>query len=537
MEKVVLSLEIKTPKRVWNRTVVSTYVPTSDELVEYYTLLCGLDVVSATCRAETVPETFNESLLSLGDSAPTNFPVHDVETTVENTEKRAQYTKYIGQLCEMERSRAALRVFTRCDTKGISTSDTGTDGRTKGSLLRTREWVNELLKSLNPDYNDEAIVSSVTDNTVPLGWILTPVVAAVRDEKGSRILLDTELGKKWERLLGTDLFPDLVISRRISTANWAFQHSTSDALVKATLDWYLACQDIRVERGISDWIARADYEMNMLFSTFKRIKIHERFLTADTLSGNDTQRTIFKLLSSVENQCLESALTNPEISPVTTEVFRHYMNYLFRGFGITKDVYGGIEMVNQILLRWGRGNLGFRANVDPLLESWTTMWNLVMRGHPTAHRVYMFLRTLDCWDPIESATISLQNRNEIGREWVNIFIDAEIVSDTKGTIRSTFLHEKTQEWCYKYLPAGIFTTTFGPMKLGPAFTSRGYTSVKRRGGRFTVGLRWKDPARSDPTPDAVDTTEPADTKDTEKPVEVKETEKPVIAENTIYLQV
>ena len=537
--KFLLSIEIVTPTCVWSRALLSEYTPTTAELKEYYVELCGIKVLSVSCHAEPVPESFNEALLSVGDMAPTQFPVSDLETTPENTEKRSQYAKYIHQLCELERSRASLCVFTQGETtKGIVTSDTGSNGHVKGALLRTRDWVNELLRSLNPENNDDAIVSAIVDDTVPLGWIVTPVVLDIRDERGSRIILDTELGKKWERLLGTDLYPDLVVSRRISSANWAFQHATSDALVKATLDWYLASQDVKIHGGISDWIARADYEMNMLFSTFKRIKINERFLTGCSF-GNDTQRAIFKLLSSVENQCLESALTNPEISPITTDMFRHYMNYLFRGFGITKEVHGGIETVNQILLRWGRGKLGFRHAAEPLMESWKTMWNLVIRGYATAERVQLFLRTLDCWDPIEAGTISLQIRNEIGREWVNIFIDSELVSEAKGSIRSTHLHEKTKEWCYKYLPAGMFVTTFGPMKVGPAFTARGYVSAKLNAGRFTRGLRWKNPANVEqvaPISSASNGTAYGTADGTvDGTADGTAEEKPVIIENTIYL--
>jgi len=494
-KRVLLLLEIKTATRVWNRSVLSDMVPTTDELKEYYTLLCGLNIEYVTCRVENVPESFNESLLAVGMAAPTAFPAHDIETVITDVDKRTQYTKYIQQLCEMERSRAILRVFTGTETKRAA--EPTASGRINPNLQKTRDWVNELLRVLNPEYDEGAIVPMAMDDTIPLGWIVTPTAAGIRDERGSRIILDSELGKRWERVLGSDLYPDLVVSRRISTANWAFQHTTSDALVKATLEWYLACQDVRIEHGISGWIARADNEMNALFATFRRIKIHERFLQAETLSNNDIQRRIFKLLSSVENQCLASALTNPEISPITTEVFRKYMNYLFRGFGITKDQFAGIEMVNQILLRWGRANLGFRSEISPLIDSWKDMWHLIMRGHATADRVFLFVRTLDCWDPIEAATVTAEDRKTIGRDWVNVFVDTELVTDDVGKIRSTYLHEKIQEWCFKYVPSGLFSVTFGPTKLGPLLTARGYVSTKRNNGRFTMGVSWKNPAMED----------------------------------------
>jgi len=120
-----------------------------------------------------------------------------------------------------------------------------------------------------------------------------------------------------------------------------------------------------------------------------------------------------------------------------------------------------------------------------------------MRGHATADRVFLFVRTLDCWDPIEAATVTAEDRKTIGRDWVNVFVDTELVTDDVGKIRSTYLHEKIQEWCFKYVPSGLFSVTFGPTKLGPLLTARGYVSTKRNNGRFTMGVSWKNPAMED----------------------------------------
>ena len=500
----LLCIEITTPTAVWSRALVSTYIPTAEELTFYYTHLCGLQSVTVTIRVEDIPETFNESLLSVGDKAPCRFPSHDLETKPDDTTKRKQYNDFLTQLVLMERNRASLQVFAYTDNQqSVEQSDIGVEGPRKGALLRTRGWVTELLRKLNSENNyEESTELTIIENdtNVPLGWVVTPVVSAVRESNGSRIVTNNAIGKQWERLLGTDVYPDLVMSRRISTVNWAFQHPTSEALVKATLDWYLASQDVTMVDGVSNWIPRADAEMNILFNTFKRIKVNERFIMEGMPNGGDKISQVFNLLSAVESKCLGSSLTDDTVSPISTETFQRYMTYLFRGFGVNKDLYSGVEAVNQIFLRWGRSNLGFRADADPLLDSWKSMWHIVMRGNPTAERVRIFLMTLDCWDPMESASIAQPQRVEIANEWMNMYIDNEFVPDVKSMIRSTFLHDRAKEWCHKYVPEAMFVTNFGPTKVGPAFSRRGYNSVKRNNGRFTFGLRWKDPSKGEAIP-------------------------------------
>jgi len=489
--RTLVCVEIQTPTLVWNRAFVSDLIPTQEDLNFYYNRLCGLEA-TITFRTESVPESFNETLLYTGSRLPTQFPVHDLETAREDKEKRDKYTLFLKQLCDMERSRSSLQVF-----QPASEATTKSE-KSSGTATKSRQWVQDLLRSLNTDDTvgeDEALVpSSAAVETAPLGWILTPVVKEIRETRGSRILTDPELGAKWDALLGTDLYPDVVVSRRISTQTWAFQHATSDALVKATLDWYLAAQDASVTDGMSGWIFNADKEMNALFGTFKRIKVHESLIAKHAPKMGGKPQQVIQLLSTLEGRCLASALDDTEVQPVPHDVFQKYMTYLFMAFQIPKDVYVEMAAYTQTIHRWVRGSMGFRAETDPLVESWRDTWSLLMRSKtPTEERVRMFLRTLDCWNTLEAGLLTLGQRKEVADEWVFAFIDNMMIPDKVGKIKSILLHEKVKEWCHKYLPTGLFASNFSPMAIGPLFTRREYNSVKRGDGRYMMGLKFKFP--------------------------------------------
>lgn len=492
--RTLLSLEIRTPTVVWNRSLVTDSDPTQADLEFYYKTLCGLTEATVECKKHSIPPDFNMSLLSTIDRAPTQFPARDLETPVEEEERRAQYHKFISRLCEMEHSRAALGVFSAGVPDDESASASSDTNRVNHRLNHTRSWVQDLLRSLHED--EDGLVVSADDEGggeefTPIGWIATPVVAEIRETRGSRIILDASIGKHWERLLGTDVYPDLVVSRRISTLNWAFQHATSDVLIKATLDWYLASQDAKIVDGISDWIPDADREMAILFSTFKKIKVNERLIMEGLPRHSEKGGQVLKLLNTVESRLLASAHGNPEISPCPLDVFQKYMNYVFQAFGVPKEIYGKNEAMVQTLNRWVRSRFGFRSDVDPMLSSWKRMWSLVMRGNATAERVGLFLKTMDCWNPIEAMILTAPQKSAIAAEWVNIFIDNETIADTGSRVRSTLLHARTKDWCYRYLPEPVFPTSFSPMSIGPVFTRRGFVSVKRNDGRHTMGMRLK----------------------------------------------
>lgn len=490
----ILHIQIATPVRVWDRCLIVPQVPATEELEFYYRTLCDIQDAVITLKEYDVPDTFNATLLTNLEKAPNAFPVHDLATHPDEIEKRTAYARFLEQARDMEVSRAALNVFAASTSPSEDASTDASPKTAGGHVLRIRAWVRDLLQALNAenDIDENAIVEYVNDTTVPLGWVITPVAAARRSMMGSRIVLSPEIGKKWERLLGTDLYPDMVVSRRISSANWMFQHVTSDALIKATLEWYLAAQSVSMNDGITGWIVDADRELNMLFNTFRRIKINEKFIM-EALPRQDKTNQVFTLISNVEKDLLESALENPIIQAIPHDIFQRYMTYVFRAFNVPKELYHGVEAVNIIYQRWGRGNMGFKPESVPLVESWRETWNHIMRGTPNVQRVQIFLRTLDSWDPLEAMNFNKDTKADIANEWLNIFLDTMMVEDVDGRIRTTNLHDQAREWCRRFLPVSTFPTQFTPMAIGPVLTRRGFASVKTKDGRWVRGLRYKDP--------------------------------------------
>jgi hypothetical protein len=499
---------------------VLNFIPEKDDLVFYYRTLLDLQVSNVEIQSYEIPESFNSTLINVNDEVPRNFPYNDLETAVDDKDKRQRYYNYIEQLCLMEKNRAELNVFKHDgDRRKKGASESGNKDKDSSDLSdlyerksrtvnRCREWVNELLRSLDSDYEEKppAEENGLTcilkeEEYTPIGWIFTPSMTHIRNSRGSRIVVNSEVGKKWESLLGTDLYPDMVVARRLSAETWAFQHETADALIRATIDWYLATQDTKLVDGISPWITAAEREISGLFTVFRRIKINERLMNDAIPKINDKHGQIIKLMHQVESQLLTSVSEDPSVKPCPAEIFQRYMIILFRGFNIEKDYYNGNENLFSHTQRWARNQMGFRTDVDPLLPAWVNLWSAATREkkQTSPERVSLFLRSLATWDPLESVNLTLDQKKNMVTDWVLCYIDNELVVDPDGRELSTVLQARCQDWCLKFLPRSIFGTNFSSMATTPVLSRLGFISVKKTRGRETMGIRFKNAE----TPDAV----------------------------------
>jgi len=484
MDKYLLSIEI-IGEKIWNRSILVQYLPEEDDVNFYYKQLCGFSDATINISYEVVPEEFNEALLMNMNDAPFQFPVSDLETLPGECEKREQFKQYVKQLCEMERTRAKLQVFVNEVKIQEEEEEEESEKRARSSQ---KAWVRDILRSLNEDqdYEDAIEVRNEThESVVPLAWILTPTVEKTRLELGSRFITDPILGKKWDSLVGTDVFPDFVISRRISTANWAFQHEASVKFLSSMLEWYIISQDSSVVGGISNWILNADREINVLLGAIRKIKINERHLKIES------HNQVFKILSIIESQNLASSIENKTIYPVSANMFMKYMNYVFLALQIPKEQFWGLESVRVIIQRWERSMYGFKHTIDPYVEGWKESWKLVTGHEVTRENLTLFLNTLEAWDPIESLMLTYPQRVEIAKEWVKVYMDTQLIKDENSVVRSPILQERTAKWCLKFLPES-FAKTITPMLIGPMFTKHGYTTKKDQNGRWTRGIQFKD---------------------------------------------
>ena len=492
MTKYLLSITIEGKEKVWNRSLLSSYVPELNDLYYYYNNLCGLNADEILLHSEIVPEGFNDTLLTIITTQPTQFPVNDLETDVGNTEKREQYQNFIKQVCDMERTRESLNVFAK---PVIQETNEKIYANTSSHLEQKRAWVRELLASLSSeqDYmeysrSDELVLRPEHASIPILGWILTPVVDDIRYQKGSRILLDNELGKKWEALLGTDLYPDLIVCRRITTAFWKFRHTTSDTLLQSMLDWYLTMQAVTIENGITDWMENAEGDLKQLIASIKSIKVNPKIENM----GADGRTQVETIAYIIEKRFLGSVFDDSTIHPITADLYLRYMNYVYVSLKIPSEQYWNLESLRQTYARWESEKLGFLPDKAPYIEAWADIWKMVMLGDPQLERVAFFLKTLDSWDAIQSILITIPEKHTIVREWVNLYIKNETLPDHTASIQSGIVHDRVYNWCIRFIPKNVFHLQLIPEVIGPVFTENGYPNAKRKGGRWLKGFVFKN---------------------------------------------
>ena len=484
--KYLVCIQIETPEKVWNRSVIVSYLPKQEDIEYYYKNLCSLQA-TITFEYEVIPQAFNEELLKAIQTITSSLPRNDIETEPHDVGKRSEYKKLMKNICEMERGRVNLFLPKAKE----SVQKAKEDDEDAPKLSYQRRWAQEILQSLHGSETKETKetneINTVHEGAPVFGWILTPSSPYIRETIGSRFLLDSVLGKKWEMLLGTDLYPDLLLRRRISIQSWSFQQTISETLLKTTLDWYLAAKHTTIVGGLSDWILDADIEFSSLLTSFCRIKVHESVMKVT----EDTSKVI-QILSIIENMYLGTSNDEVTIHPIPAESFKRYMNYVFLYLRIPKEQYWGLTKLQDIYARWEHNAMGFLPDKSPYIENWSEMWNMAIGGNPTKDRVLLFLQTLDAWDPIESILIPNTSKTKLTKEWVKLYIKSEMLLDKSSSVRSAILHEKVKKWCCKFLPEQVFETKLSPEVVGPVFTKQGFPTKKRKGGRWTNGLVFRE---------------------------------------------
>lgn len=495
----LIQLQISTAENIWERCLVQQYVPTQEDVEFYYNRLLNLKDAVIVISAADIPADFNAALLPNHESAPSDFPANDLETAPDEAERREKYKMFINQLCEMERSRAALKALQRTTapvkskfTNAVSDEApflVGFASKHQGAGER-RAWVQEMLRELDAENEmPEESTLTVDDETPPLGWILTPSVHSARTALGARIILDPTLGRKWERLLGSDIFPDLLIVRRINTKGWSFEGPRSDKLLEHTLQWFISSQDLSVTDGMTEFCVGLEKEFSKILFTLRGVKVGERLLDMDD-DGNPRVR-VHKLIHLLESQCLDSADTNPEVQAVSESVFHRYLSYAFRAAKIPRETHALDEKIPAILERWSKANYGFKADADPIISEWKDQWDYVMRGKPSAIRVNHFLASMDAWDPVACSVITNVERSSIAQEWMKIYIDTQLIKNESGKIKSVILYDQVRKWCLRFLPETVFSSCFASSIIGPVLTKRGLLSVKVRNGRYIHGVKFR----------------------------------------------
>jgi hypothetical protein len=484
----------------WIRSVLLDTKPTPElqqDLEFYYRSILGLSDVSITYKCQEVPETFLLSLLGASSDPPRIFPSFDKEVASE--EEKRKYLALIDRVADMERMRAECGV---AGGEPASTSPTSSERTSEWEAPKRtpkyQTWVRDLLASLQskePTWTDTSTIPD--DDTI--AWIYTPVVGDVRETRGCRIITDPELGKYWSTRLGTELYPDVAICRRLSTILWRVNTRKSAELARIAIEWYVEAQVLETGiSGLSPWIQRADEDLAAVLLPFQNLGPRQTFARA----GRDRMEEEHKhplttILQGLEGTHVLSHLTNEYVYPLKEEQWTKYLRHVFRMYGIGSDVidvyWSGVEDVIRL---WIRGGQGVDVGGKALFEKWQPVWETLFCGRNVSNDVkfQQFLDTLDSHDAIAVLSMRHGQKMDIAKLWIEIFVAKELITDSKSNLNSSILYESIRSYSMRFLPEPFADPLLKPASIGPCLAILGYPVKRTKQGRLIPGLRYRNPS-------------------------------------------
>jgi hypothetical protein len=468
---------------------VLTEEPLKQEEVEYYYhSLLGFRTFRILLQERKVPDTFTLSLIgSKGGEAPLAFPAHDYQTTEEGLPK---YYQLIQRVCEMAQAQEECGI--QEVKKPVEPAQDMPSNTTKYA-----SWVEEVLSVLKQKEDTEV----VPEDDATIAWIFTPVLQDIRDTRGSRIITDPDVGTSWSHRIGTDLYPDMVVRRRLSTIDWNFQHESSVVLARAAIEWYIQAQLVGPpEEGISPWIQRADEDLVAVFGPFKRLGPRQAFeYNAGPNQRKERVHPLMAILRKLEGDHIVSVFSYPDeanmICQLTKPAWEQYLKHVFRMYGIGSDIMDSHwGPVGELIEMWIRGNHGIRMNQPALFTGWQHVWEVLLDSKPCRDRFLLFLRTLDAHNPIISLSLGNTEKYDLAAQWIKVYVEHEMITDSAAKISATQFYTNAREWCLKFTPVVVLDNALKAPHIGPTMTSLGYPCVRTKKGRMLSGIRYRNPS-------------------------------------------
>lgn len=508
----LITVELSFDGNTYIRNVLQQETATETDIQYYYHNLLGLRNYDVRIQVREVPSTFTLALLGAASCTeiPKHFPSFDIE--MDTVDARNRFYTFLERVCEMERMRAECGIPTgtvSCSKGSTPTLSGPPDvaGAASASTSKYQSWVSSILRSIRLDtaaeWRDVEEDASPIADSHTIAWILTPVLDEIRSMRGCRIITDSDLGIYWAPRLGTELFPDVAICRRLSTIKWRVHNSRSAALARTAIEWYIESQHLECidTCGISPWIPNADKELTSVLLPFQNLGPRESFChnetDAETGAPRITHPVIAILHKLEEDGHVLSGLTHPGIYQPSPSVFEKYLRHIFKvnriGSDLVDSAWGTVEDTVRL---WVRGNMGVDPQSAPLFAQWEPTWNVLLRDisfDKGAERFALFVDTLDAYDPITSHTMTNSSRYELVNKWIAVFVDREMEYDSRGREKATLLYSNIREWVLQFVPMGVADNPLKPMNIGPVLTSMGYICHKLKQGRLILNIRYKQP--------------------------------------------
>jgi len=319
-----------------------------------------------------------------------------------------------------------------------------------------------------------------------VGWMLSPKHMDTREKYGIKFITDPAIGLKWDSLLGTQLFPDFIVSRRISSAAWTFQHPSTTNMLASIVEWWVTAH-MRTEDG---WIHSSETDFDALLEVFRTKGIPTEY--------HSEQMDALKMaLLDME----ETVLGNPEIYSSTdlipfqtAENWRFWIDRMLRSKGVMLE--SNVDFINAMIRRWMRDGWGLRKEClpsPPANAHFREAWTALTRLYPiNEESVLKWIRLLNMNDPVCTIRVRHEPKQQILDDWIPVAAFFLKASHPLLRARSIRTYAWIRTWMLKYVPVDLYGTFMLPKRLCPGIISAGYPRIHSTGGYFFVGLELPD---------------------------------------------
>jgi hypothetical protein len=443
----------------------SILYPSVETVYEYYRMLIGVKTIEIEMVA--VPSTFHVELIGAIGDPDVTFPAYDIALPKKNVKGyRALIQRIIVE--ESERNRLGVRNL----LEAAPPDD---------SVVLSKE-TKLLFASLN--HVSSVLESVVTGGKLPdiVGWMLSPRHTPTKDRYGIKLLTDSARGTKWDSLLGTREFPDFVISRRITSASWTFQHPATTKMLTSIMEWW-GTAHMQSKDG---WIHSSETDLDALLEIFRTKGV-------PTVYHAERMDTVRSALLEIE----ETVLGNPEIYTSTTlirfstsELWRGWIDCMFRSKGVMLD--SNVDFIQAIIQRWMRDGWGIRTECLPAprgLPAFRDAWTALVRLRSADESsILQWISLLNMNDPVYTIRVTHEQKQQILDEWIPVAASLLKASNslTRAKIMPTYAW--IQKWILQFVPASLFKTFMLPKRMQSSIVAEGYAIIHSTGGYFFVGL-------------------------------------------------
>jgi hypothetical protein len=454
------------------RTVLlsSDEVPTQEEVQFYYSELLGIQGCTVTLEMRIVPDSFQLDLIgSLAHEQPEEWP--HMDKSFANRDELNKYLLLLDRVAEIEYMRLGCGIVKKAkvslaDQILVEAKRKEAEANQQAKASKRNAWIRTILESLNCITELEHDNPSEIRDSDTIAWIFAPLHKETRNTIGYRIITDQSLGNTWANRVGTPLYPDITLCRRISSVNWRVSSESSLSMVQHIMNWYVQ------SRKISTWIPYAIFEVDRLLEPFRRIEYARQEPIAEFSVSQFLQR-----IEDTHLYCVTDA-TMP-IYELGEKEWKTYLYHILKH--VTRGMLDFDRIDTQLTLRireWIMERRGIYLEGEAFIPKWAPLWELIMLNSNESPfvRFHFFLQTLDANDATRRFYLEEKDLRNFANAWIKLFINKEIVSDP---IQITNIYAEpcvsvVATWIYQYVPELFIQSYIRPQLIQKAMEAKKY---------------------------------------------------------------